>query len=259
MDTENIYARQRVVTDINECYFYHTIDLPGFGTIEGNWDLRAGLNQYLGGVHFRGKRVLEIGTANGLLCFEMERRGAEVIAFDLSKDYKWDLIPFAQYDYQKTAREHREVIDRLNNAFWFCHRVYNSRAKVVYGNAYNIPDEIGPVDIVIYGSILLHLRDPFLALQGGLRFARECVIITEVLRNQAVESTGPYMQFLPDHRKVEPKDTWWDLRPEVIVRMIGVLGFEDASVTYHTQKYEGKDNQMYTVVGRRTRAFSNLK
>jgi hypothetical protein len=259
MDTNNIYARPREVTDIDECYFYHTIDLPGFGTMEGNWDLRAGLTQYLGGVNFRGKRVLEIGTANGLLCFEMERQGAEVIAFDLSKDYKWDLVPFAQYDYQRTAREHRKVIDRLNNAYWFCHKLFNSKAKVVYGNVYNIPSEIGMVDIVTFGSILLHLRDPFLALQSSLCFARECVIVTEILRGQTVEFKEPYMQFLPDGSTIEPKDTWWDLRPELIVRMIGVLGFEDASVNYHSQKYEGKDNQMYTVVGRRTNELPNIE
>ena len=41
-----VYASQRVVTDFTQCYFYHTIDLPGIGTVEGTWDLRAGLTAY---------------------------------------------------------------------------------------------------------------------------------------------------------------------------------------------------------------------
>ncbi len=250
---KNIYEKPKIVTDINECYFYHTINVPGYGTIKGNWDLRSGLTEYLGGVDFRGKRALDVGTANGLLCFEMERRGAEVVAFDLSENFDWDLIPFAQYDYQKVRPGHRLMINRLNNAFWLCHKAYNSKSKVVYGTIYDIPSEIGQVDIAIYGSILLHLRDPFLALQSGLRLTRETVIVTDVFRAQAVELKEPYMQFLPDHQTVEPKDTWWYIQPEIIIRMIGVLGFEKISVTYHWQKYEERQIQLYTVVGQRTK------
>ena len=86
----HIYASPRVVTDITQCYFYHTIDLPEIGTVEGNWDLRAGLHEYLGNFDFRGKRVLDIGTANGILSFWMEKHGAEVISFDLDKEGDWD-------------------------------------------------------------------------------------------------------------------------------------------------------------------------
>ncbi|HEY4442105.1 MAG TPA: hypothetical protein VGN14_16725, partial [Candidatus Elarobacter sp.] len=68
---------------LEACYFYHTMELPGVGTVEGEWDLRTGVDAYLGGEELRGKRVLEIGTASGFLCFAMERRGAEVIGYDL--------------------------------------------------------------------------------------------------------------------------------------------------------------------------------
>ena len=71
---------------VTQCYFYHTIDLPESGTIEGNWDSRAGLHEYLGNFDFRGKRVLDVGTANGILSFWMEKHGAEVISFDLDKE-----------------------------------------------------------------------------------------------------------------------------------------------------------------------------
>src|SRR5262245_36618662 len=83
MDSNGPYAVPRTVTDPADCYFYHTMEIPGHGLVEGEWDLRPGVEAYLGGIDFRGKRVLEVGTASGFLCFQMEARGAEVVAFDL--------------------------------------------------------------------------------------------------------------------------------------------------------------------------------
>jgi SAM-dependent methyltransferase len=252
LEHEGIYAEPRFIKDINQCYFYHTIELPGYGTIAGNWDLRSGIDDYLGRIDFTGKRVLDIGSANGMLCFEMERRGAEVVAFDLSKEYGWDLVPFARWEeYEHISKVHHQMIDRLNNAYWFCHRCLRSNAKVVYGSVYAIPEEIGSVDIAVYGSILLHVRDPFLALQNGARLTRETLIVTEVLRGQKIKSNEPYMQFLPDAETMEPKDTWWDLRPELVVRIMQVMGFEKTHILYHAQMYEGNKTDLYTVVGQR--------
>ena len=39
--------------------------------------------------------------------------------------------------------------------------------------------------------------------------------------------------------------------------MIGVLGFEEATVTYHWQKYYDRPWRIYTIVGRRTREHYN--
>ena len=43
----------------------------------------------------------------------------------------------------------------------------NSSANVMYGTVYQIPEAIGRFDVGTLGSILLHLRDPFLAMQQG--------------------------------------------------------------------------------------------
>jgi hypothetical protein len=253
-EDNSIYTRPRAVAELGDCYFYHTIDVPGAGTVNGDWDLRAGLTAYLGEYDFRGKRVLDVGAANGVLSFFMEDRGATVVSFDLDQDGEWDMVPFFNWpDFDHISRERKTIINRLNSAYWFCHGRRRSQAKVVYGNVYRIPAAIGPVDVAVYGSILLHLRDPFLALQSGLKLAREAVIVTESLRGQEKPTTEPYLGFLPDAATIEPKDTWWDMRPELVVRMIGVLGFTDVTVTRHLQKYKGIDNEMYTVVGRRPR------
>ena len=53
------------------------MEIPGHGLVTGQWDLRGGVDDYLGKVAFAGQRVLEIGPASGFLTFEMEKRGAE--------------------------------------------------------------------------------------------------------------------------------------------------------------------------------------
>jgi SAM-dependent methyltransferase len=287
---KNIYATPRTVTGIDECEFYHVMDIPGYGVVGGKWDLRDRVDQYLGGVDFKGKRVLELGTASGFLCFYMEKRGAEVVAYDIGEEQEWDVVPYCQYDYSEHIKYLKEYNNRLKNAYWYAHKAHNSKAKVVYGSVYEIPEEIGMVDIATFCSILLHLRDPLRALQNALRLVRETVIVTDLaekkppfhvrprsfLRGLAAlvkqhmsfqqkalsEPKGPYMKFLPNFRTLEHKDAWWYLSPEIIVNFLGVLGFEETQVTYHFQKETyrgGEKRRLYTVVGRRTKDFKPRK
>ena len=268
MTDNSIYATPRLVTDISECGFYHTIDIPGYGIVQGLFDLREGAREYLGNVDFKGKRVLEVGTASGFLCFYMESRGAEVVAYDLSEKDLWDIVPHYNIDYEERIKERRESARRLNNAYWLCHRAFDSSAKAVYGTVYTIPKEIGLVDISTFGAILLHVRDPFLALQNALQLTKETVIITDSfldlpgviidrlhlpvwLRYFLLRS--PQMQFVPTPRKPRYADTWWRLSPEILRKMIAILGFEDSSVNYHWQRFKNRKVSFYTVVGHRTR------
>jgi 2-polyprenyl-3-methyl-5-hydroxy-6-metoxy-1,4-benzoquinol methylase len=83
------------------------MSVPNYGEIAGQWDLRGCEHQYLGDVAFAGKRVLEVGTASGHLCFWMERQGADVVAFDLDETKDWDLVPFATQNYERLLGERR--------------------------------------------------------------------------------------------------------------------------------------------------------
>lgn len=234
--------------------------------MEGEWDLRQRIDDYLGHVNFRGKRVLELGTASGFVCFHMERQGADVVAYDLSDKQGWDIVPYAQVDYSGFMQERRNHIKKLNNAFWLCHRAFNSLSRMVYGDVYSVPPAIGEVDISTFCSILLHVRDPFMALASGLKLTRETVIITEPAGKLPLPSfiralpkpfrSRSVMTFLPDWRRQEPKETWWRLSPRVVRQFIGALGFEKTTVTYHFQKYRRGPITVtlpqFTVVGQRT-------
>jgi SAM-dependent methyltransferase len=280
--TEEVYAVPKVVTDLEDCHFYHTMDIPGYGEVTGDWDLRAGVSEYLGSIDVRGKRVLEIGTANGFLCFHMERAGAEVVAYDLCDQLMADAVPYPGSEYPRTLLGFRVGIRKINNGFWLCHRAVGSQARVVYATVYAVPDEIGSVDVATFGCVLLHLHNPFLALANAAKLTRETLVVTQPLHlhswepfilDRAVpwdrisgnatppslESTPypteglPCMVFMPDHRTGLPLDTWWFLTPTIIQRFLAVLGFEDSTVSYHTQIFKGRALPLYTVVGHRTR------
>jgi hypothetical protein len=54
------YADPRAIRSLSECLFYHSMEIPGYGLVEGQWDLRGRESAYLGGLDFAGKRVLEV-------------------------------------------------------------------------------------------------------------------------------------------------------------------------------------------------------
>jgi hypothetical protein len=231
------------------------MEIPGHGVLEGEWDLRNNVDAYLGGVDVSGKRVLELGTASGFLCFAMESRGADVVGYDLCDQYDWDLVPYAGDALSRNLAGRRAHIRSVNKSWWYAHRALGSRANVVYGTVYDVPDEIGPVEVSTFGSILLHLRDPFRALEQGLRNTTETAIITDLMPPWAPRGSGApdyRMRFLPDPETGNPKAAWWHFSPDIIRRFIGVLGFRDTQVTYHEQLYRGQVKELFTVVGRRT-------
>lgn len=268
MNEPTIYAPERTVTDPGECVFYHTMDVPGHGVMAGSWDLRGREDVYLGNVDFRNKRVLDVGAASGVLSFHAEQKGAEVVSYDLSEEYCWDYVPLFETNHKQFETENKELIRKINSAYWLCHKAYKSKAKVVHGTVYEIPRAIGKVDIAVLGMILEHVRDPFLALQNVLRLTKETVVIAEIYPKPDIVRRvlnglrfpfetlevirRPNARFMPDCKK-SLRGVWWMLSPKILQQMLGVLGFEDVTITYHWQKYYQRKWRTYTIVGRRTR------
>jgi SAM-dependent methyltransferase len=257
-----LFALPREGIKFDDCFFYHTIDLPKTGTALGYWDLRQSTDIYLGNVQFQGKSVLEVGVANGYFSFYMERKGARVVGFDLCEDFPPDVVPFARQNTRHEERVLSEHVRKQVNGYWFSHQELQSKAKVVYGSIYSLPD-LGEFDICTFGAVLLHLRDPFKALENALRYTRETVIVTEPMwRGQFVQrifnyffQSFPFMLFLPNPKTLGPNNySWWFLPPQTIIRFLAVLGFVNARVLYHRQKANGLGGRMiphYTIVAQR--------
>jgi hypothetical protein len=258
-----IYAPPRQVHDLAECDFYHTMEIPGHGLVNGPWDIRPRIGAYLGNFDFAGKRVLELGTADGYLTFEIERQGAEVVSYDLSEDHSWDWVPYVRTP--PDDGERRRIIRRINNAYWLGHRAFGSRARMVYGDIYSVPPEIGPVDVAVFGALLLHVRDPFQAMARVLPLTTQSVVITDALgflrppkpvlwarRFLPYELRRPAMRLTPDWERGHGADGWWRLTPEIVQAFAGILGFERSVVTTHLQVYNGRRRRLFTVVAHRT-------
>jgi SAM-dependent methyltransferase len=250
---ETPYAPARSITSLDDCYFYHTMDIPGHGTVAGEWDLRGQLEDYLGNFDFAGKRVLDVGAASGILSFHIEQQGAEVVSYDLSEDHDWDIVPFHANRDDGAAVRRRGHLRRINNGYWLCHGAFQSRARMVHGTVYAMPPSIGPVDVAVFGSILLHLRDPFLALENGARLATEAVIVADI------SPYGPIGNRFRRNPRFMPRgdrpdgitDGWFRLPPLLVQEYLAILGFGNSTVTWKKYRYGGRIRSLYTIVARR--------
>lgn len=146
-------------------FWYHTIDLaPGVAT-PGWFDLRGTVDG-LPWPEVRGKRCLDIGTFDGFLAFEMERRGAaEVVAIDVEDHLNWDWPP----DFRGEDLERHPGMSGppKGSGFRLAKELRDSTVAYRELSIYDLdPDEVGTFDVVVCGSLLLHLRDPLRALEA---------------------------------------------------------------------------------------------
>lgn len=87
----------------------------------------------------RGLRALDVGCSDGYFSFEMEQRGADVVAID-----------FVPEDY---------------TGFSVARRILGSSVVYRMDNVYNVaPESYGLFDVVLFMGVLYHLRNPL----GGL-------------------------------------------------------------------------------------------
>lgn len=209
---------------VDDCTFYHSMELPGLGLVHGLWDLRPTLDDYVARFDFAGRSLLDVGAASGFVSFEAERRGARVVSVDIARGEDWDFVPYAApgYDPIAAARELSERIERVKRSYRLAHSLLGSQARVHSGNAYALPESLGTFDVVMLGMILPHLRDPFRALASAAARSHEWMIVTQ----QSIRSAEPVMRFQPDPVRHEDPRTWWILSEGCTERMLSVLGFE---------------------------------
>jgi hypothetical protein len=266
LGNNTIFEMPKPMPSIEDAIFYHTIDLPGYGAIKGNWDLRGNVDDYLGHVDLRGKRLLDVGTATGFISFEAERRGAEVIAFDMGEKEPYDCVPYYHELIVRTlggtrdfvVKQHEKDRVKMHNGFWFCYHALNSSVKVRYGSAYDIPRDIGDIDVAFFGAILLHMRDPLTAIESASKLTRETIIVTEPMFH-VTNYNLPTMMLVPSIRQSHVIDTYWQHTPPLIINFLEILGFTETRVNYHHQIFNdqnGNKVKFFTVVGRRPNQYN---
>jgi len=244
---DTIFADPVKVADIGDCYFYHTIELPGHGVMNGEWDLRRGVDDYLGKVSFAGQRVLEIGPASGFLTFEMEKRGAAVVSVEVTAEHGWDFVPYPSERLKEIFGPRQIVMQRLKNSYWFGHAAQRSKARVYYGNVYNLPTALGEFDIAVMAAVLLHCRDPLRIFEQCRKRAKTLII---------VDKFHPDLEGAPICRLAPTPEnflwhTWWHFSTQFFTQFLAVMGFTTSEPTTHEQLHRGRANTLFTLVGRR--------
>jgi len=224
--SQEIFVEPRAV-ELEDCHFYHVMVLPGIGQVGVAWDLRNGVDQYLGGVDLAGKRVLEVGPASGFLTMEMEKRGADVVAVELPDDPGWDVVPYPASVREPAMGPRRDVMRKLKNSFWFTHAAFGLKAKLIYEDIGRLPPSLGRFDVAVIAAVLLHSSNP-------LRIVAECaaraeqLIITDLYYPDLEGSPVLRAHPTPENKEL---GRWWDLSTDLLTQFLRVMGFSSITKT----------------------------
>lgn len=212
-----------VQAQLDELLWYHTIDVVPGATTRGWWDLRHALD-LLPWPDIRGRRCLDIGTWDGFYAYELERRGAsEVIAVDLE-----DL---ADLDYPPEVRARDDDVDLGQTdvqarpaGFRLLNELLGSSVEWRGGSVYDLdPGELGTFDVVVLGSLLVHLRDPVRALDAVRRVTSGAFL--------CIDHVDPVVNLLARKRPLfqlrgEGRDfQWWLASDAGLRQLLRVAGF----------------------------------
>jgi tRNA (mo5U34)-methyltransferase len=201
--------------------WYHTLELADDVVTPGWFDHRSVIGKLPLPASLAGKRCLDVGTFDGFWAFEMERRGArEVVAIDVPDPRDWDWPAYSD-DQTLSVLGARK---RRGEGFRLAHRALGSQVQHRELSVYEISsEELGTFDFVYFGSLLIHLRDPVLAL-GQVR----SVCAGELL---VVDNYEPLMSLLFPRLPIARLDGrgrpwWWQPNIACVVRMVESAGFE---------------------------------
>ena len=156
--------------------WWHSFELPDGTRIQGVSELHAQkmrIAQFPIPKDLAGKRVLDVGAWDGWFSFEMERRGAEVLA-----------------------------IDRFDNPrFHEIRAILGSRVEYRQLDVYEVsPRTVGYFDIVLFMGVFYHLKHPLLGLERVCSVCRdmaavESFVITEQHGLSPAQAFGQAGQF----------------------------------------------------------------
>jgi tRNA (mo5U34)-methyltransferase len=202
--------------------WYHTLELAPGAVTPGWFDLRP----IVAGMPWpdvAGKRCLDVGTYDGFLAFELERRGAaEVVCTDLSRHEDWDWpVDMRALGGRRLAEL---VSTRKGEGFRIAKAIAGSNAERVELSVYDLsPERIGDFDVVVCGSLMLHLRDPQRALEAIRSVCRGVFLSAEEIRLSL--SIGHPRRALAELDGVGELCQWWVPNAAGHRRMVRAGGF----------------------------------
>jgi tRNA (mo5U34)-methyltransferase len=200
---------QKYVAELARKQHYHSLELndgtvlPGLIGVEA---LRARVRSFPIPDDLRGRRVLDVGAASGWNAFEMERRGAEVVAVDCveySELREVGELRGSRIDYRLLD------VDELD------------------------PDAIGTFDYILFFGVLYHLRHPLLGLERICALARDSVFIESFVADGLGErSDACTMEFYETDELGGQIDNWCGPTTKCLMAMCRSAGFAQVKLEY---------------------------
>ena len=173
---------------VKQIDWMHTIDLGGGIVTPGKWPVNPGIVAAFDRIDFRGKKVLDVGTCNGLWSFEAEKRGAAEI-------HSIDYLSLVNYWCTPGYRLAHEALGSR--------AIYNPDLSVYDVEALGSRD----FDVAIFCGVYYHLKSPLLALaklRKVLKTGGAIVIEGPII----IDDERCYARFL--YRDAVPdRSNWW--------------------------------------------------
>lgn len=158
-----------------------------------------------------GKSVLDIGTWDGAMSFEAERRGASrVLATDSFAWARSGMNRKPSFDLAKRylgARVDEKVIDVFELT----------------------PQNVGTFDVVLFLGVLYHLKEPLRGLEHVAPLTHDLLVVDTETMLDTMDS--PVMTFFPGRELNNDPTNWWAPNIKCVLSMLNVAGFRKVEYT----------------------------
>ncbi len=200
---------QKYVAELSRKGHYHSLELndgtvlPGVNGLEV---LRARIGSFPIPEDLRGRRVLDVGAASGWFSFEMERRGAEVVAVDCVEYGELRAVA----ELRGSRIDYRLLdVDELD------------------------PAGVGTFDYILFFGVLYHLRHPLLGLEKICALARDWVFIESFVADGLGErSDACTLEFYETDELGGQIDNWFGPTIKCLMAMCRSAGFAQVKLEY---------------------------
>lgn len=245
VDEFNRRAKALGYADIENYYWYHTIELPGGLITPGLYDLRAALPNFGFPEDMRGMSVLDVGTATGFFAFEFARRGAHVTAVDLpslgaldrfpGQDIEQTLEKIGEMIVPKSLGQVRSYVRKytaeqlyfylLEGPFEFCRKLLNAPVERCHSTVYDLTEaKLGRTfDLVFLGDILLHTLYPLRALAAVAPLCHGTLVLSQMVPGEPGDE--PAMLYVGGDSPGSDEVSWWLPNKSCLVQLLKKLGF----------------------------------
>ena len=193
--------------------WYHSIELPDGNVVKGMIGidaLKGRLAAFPIPADLTGKRVLDVGAWTGWCSFEMERRGAQVLAVDC-------------VEFEEFREAHRMIGSKVD------YRILDVDELT--------PATVGLFDYVLFFGVLYHLRNPLLGLEKICALTKDTAFVESFVTDDG--SAPCTMEFYETNELGGQIDNWFGPSVQCAAALCRSAGFARVNLEYVSERRAG--------------------